>query len=248
MPLDPAISRTDSSADALQAYLLGTISVDALVALQRRLVYEVAGGGVPVVVVCDHPPGITIGREGSRSHIRPSPENLAARGWPVRWVSRGGGCMLHLPGQVAIYPIFPIRDIGLTPGLYIECLRRIAADLLREFQVEPDPLSESWGISVAHRRVAHIGVAVRDWISCFGMVVNVHPDLEPFREVHCDGHAIPMTSIQRESAMRVRVPTVRQRLLELIADRLGFSRVSVFHTHPTFFPKPTRHAIAPRSR
>jgi lipoyl(octanoyl) transferase len=83
-------------------------------------------------------------------------------------------------------------------------------------------------------------------VTCFGLVVNADPDLEPFREVKCDGDAAPMTSLARESAMRVRVTGVRQRLLELIAERFGFPRVSVFHTHPGVLPRPTRHAAAHR--
>ena len=93
------------------------------------------------------------------------------------------------------------------------------------------------------RRVAHVGVAVRDGVSSFGLVVNVNPDLAPFRDVRCDGDPLPMTSLQRESPLRVRVTGVRQRLVELIAARFGFDRVSVFHNHPAALPRPTRHAI-----
>jgi lipoyl(octanoyl) transferase len=241
-------SRPDADDRPLQAFLLGTLDLDALIALQRRLVYEVAGDGTPAVVLCDHPPGISIGRDGSRGHVRPSPEVLAARRWPVKWVSRGGGCLLHLPGQVACYPILPLQELGTTPGRYIDSLNRIAADTVREFGAEGEPLTGEPGVRVTGRRIAHVGVAVRDWVSSFGITVNVNPDLDPFREVRCDGDPLPMTSLQRESPARVRVPGVRQSLLEGVARRFGFTRVSVFHTHPTFLPKPTRHAFAPRSR
>jgi lipoyl(octanoyl) transferase len=51
-----------------------------------------------------------------------------------------------------------------------------------------------------------------------------------------------MTSLARESAHRVRVQTVRQRLVELIAARFAFDRVSVFHTHPALLPRQPNHA------
>lgn len=244
MPAD----RPDTSDHPLQAFLLGTLDLDAALALQRRLAFEVAGGGCPAVVVCDHPPGISVGREGSRNHVRPPPEALAARGWPVRWVARGGGCLLHLPGQVACYPVVRLTDLGLSPARYIDLLNRVVVELLAGFGVTGVCSPGEPGVRVGNRRVAHVGVAVRDGVTTFGVVVNVTPDLEPFRDVRCDGDPAPMTSLLRESPARARVPAVRQRLVELVAEWCGFGRVSVFHTHPNFLPKPARHAIAPRTR
>jgi lipoyl(octanoyl) transferase len=232
----------------LHAYLLGCLDFPALIGLQHRLVYDVAGdrdGGA--VILCDHPAGITVGREGSRAHVRPGPEELTAREWPVRWVSRGGGVMLHLPGQVACYPIVALDRLGLTPTGYLARFQALVADLVREYGVAAKPDPGRPGVRVGSRRVAHVGVAVRNWVSCFGAVLNVEPDLEPFHDVHCDGAAVPMTSLQRETPARVRPAAVRQRLVELVAERFGFDRVSLFHTLPGVLPHPTRHAAATRS-
>lgn len=232
---------------ALSAYLLGSLEFDALLALQRRLVYDVGGDrDSAALLLCEHPPGITVGREGSRSHVRPNPEELHARGWPVRWVSRGGGVMLHLPGQVACYPIVPLDALGFTPARYLEELQSVAVDLLRDYGLTGEGDADHPGVRVSGRRIAHVGVAVRDRVSCFGLIVNADPDLAPFRDVKCDGDSHPMTSLARESDLRVRVSGVRQRLLELVASRFGFGRVSIFHTHPGALPRPTRHAAAHR--
>jgi lipoyl(octanoyl) transferase len=245
-----AYSKPESPAPgrALHAYLLGTLEFDAFLALQRRLVYDTSGDPTSgALILCDHPPGITIGREGSRAHVRPGPEDLHARGWPVRWVSRGGGTMLHLSGQVACYPILPLDALGLTVARYLAELQEAVVDLLRDYQLVGTPDADRPGVRVNGRRVAHVGVAVRDNITCYGVVLNADPDLEPFREVRCDGDSVPMTSLQREAAGRIRVSGVRQRLVELIAGRFGFDRVSVFHTHPGALPQPTRHAAPQRS-
>jgi lipoyl(octanoyl) transferase len=228
----------------LSAYLLGGLEFDALLALQRRLVYDVSGDrDTAAVVLCDHPTGITIGREGSAAHVRPNPDELAVRRWPVHYVGRGGGAMLHVPGQVACYPIFPLDMLNLTVGRYVTELQTVAGNLCREFGVEAAPEPEHPGVRASGRRVAHVGVAVRNWVTSFGLVVNVNPDLAPFRDVRCDGDPVPMTSLARESEHRVRVTTVRQRLVELLSARFGFDRVSVFHSHPAALPLPTRHAI-----
>jgi lipoyl(octanoyl) transferase len=196
------------------------------------------------LVICDHQSGITIGREGSVAHVRLSADGLLARSWSVEWVARGGGVMLHCPGQVACYPILPLDALNLSLGRYVSELQSVGIDLCREFGAEATPDSVRPGVRAGARRIVHVGAAVRNWVSSFGLVVNVNPDLALFRDVRCDGDAIPMTSLARESEHRVRTTTVRQRLVELIANRFGFDRVSVFHTHPAALPRPTRHAIS----
>ena len=234
---------------ALRAYLLGPLGFDALLGLQRRLVYDTAGDrDAGAVIVCDHPPGVTIGRAGSRVHVRPGPGELHARQWPVRWVGRGGGAMLHLPGQVACYPVVALDRFGLTPAGYVAGLQSLIIDLLREYDIPGEPDAAAPGVRVAGRRVAHVGVAVRDWVTCFGVVLNVNPDLEPFRDVYCDGDPAPMTSMQRQTTARVRPAGVRQRLVELVAARFGFARISPFHTLPGVLPPHPRHATTHPTR
>ena len=254
-----SICNVDAPSRALSAYLLGTLDFDAFLSLQRRLVYDLGedrtGGAV---IICDHPPGVTIGREGSRAHIRHNVEMIAARlrcgrqnasesHSRIRWVSRGGGAMLHLAGQVACYPIIPLELLGLTTARYLDEFLRIGVELLRKYNISGIIDEERPGVRVNGRRVMHLGVAVREGITCFGVVLNVDPDLELFREVFCDADRVPMTSLQRESRGTIRLSGIRQQLLELIATRFGFDRVSIFHNHPGTLPRSTRYVAAPRS-
>ncbi len=232
----------------MAAYLLGTMEFATLSALQSRLVYEVSGPEVPAaVILCEYLPTITIGREGSRNDIRPNLTELRHRQWPIHWVSRGGGAMLHLPGQVACYPILRLDEQGLTVAQYVEQLQQLAVDLVRDYSLPGEVDSEHPGVLVRNRRIAHIGVAVRGAVTSYGLVINVQPDLELFRDIRCDGHPLPMTSLQREGAGRLRISGVRQRLLELLSQRFGFNRVSIFHTHPGALPQPSRHALTQRT-
>jgi lipoyl(octanoyl) transferase len=244
----------------LSAYLLGTLGLDALCSLQKRLVYDIGGDrNKAAVLLCDHPSCITIGREGSRAHIRTNFDRLCDRFHfqkhkhsshsqsPVHWMSRGGGVMLHLPGQVACYPILPLELLGLTASRYVDELQNCALELLKALNLSGtiDPVQP--GIRVNGRRVVHIGVAIRENITCYGLVVNVNPNLDLFHEVHCDGDPTPMTSLQRESSTCVRHSGIRQRLLELIADRFGFNRLSIFHNYPNATPRSKHYAAARRS-
>ena len=239
----------DTPDRVLHAYLLGRTGCDDVLALQRRFVYDVAGAPESgCVIVCEPEPGITIGREGSRVHVRPGPEALHAREWPVRWEARGGGAMLHLPGQVVCYPVVSLAALQMTPAGYVRELGLLVADLLGEYDIRGEVDDARPGVWVGGRRVAHVGVAVRDGVTGFGLVLNVAPDLEPFRDVRCDGDPRPMTSVQRETTARVRVPAVRQQLVERVARRFRFDRVAVFHHHPALSPHPRRHAAPTGTR
>jgi lipoyl(octanoyl) transferase len=234
----------------LQAYLLGTVDFESLLILQRRLVYDVTGErSRAVLLLCEHPHLVSVGREGSRAHILCEPEELHARGWPVRWVNRGGGCLLHAPGQLAAYPVLPLDRLGLTLQEYLDDLHRVLIDLLAGFGLAGQRRSGQGGVWVGSRLIAHVGVAVRDWVSYFGLALNVTPDLEPFKRVRCGGADDgPMTSLERELRTPVRMACVRQRLLELVHARFGFDRLSLFHDHPGLPSKAPTDAVASRPR
>ena len=233
---------------ALQAYLLGPVDFDAALALQRLLVYQVAGDrAAAALLLCEHPPLITVGRQGSRAHIRYEPEELHALRWPVRWVNRGGGCLLHLPGQLAVYPVLPLDHLGLGVRAYLDRLQDVLAAVLADFGLRAEPRPDRPGVWVNGRPIAAVGVAVRHWVTYYGAALNVNPDLVPFRRVRCLGPAEgPMTSLERERRGPLRPALVRERLLEHFAVRFGFGRVSLFSDHPALHRRAPSDAVANR--
>src|SRR5262245_29285328 len=195
MGFEEATLRSNGDA-VLQVYLLGPVDFEAALALQRLLVYQVAGDrSCAVLLLCEQPPLITVGREGSRAHVLCEPEELRARRWPVRWVNRGVGCLLHQHGQLAIYPVLALDRFGLGVRAYLERLQDVLVALLDDFGVRGQAQPGKAGVWVGSRPVAGLGVAVRDWVSYYGAALNINPDLTPFRRIHCVGGAEePMTS------------------------------------------------------
>ncbi len=230
---EPTATPEPANDRALQAYLLGRVEFEDALALQRQLVYQAAGDRAQAaLLLCEHPPLITVGREGSRGHILYDPEELRALRWPVRWVNRGGGCLLHLPGQMAVYPILALDGLGLGLRDYVDRLRQVMIDVLADFTVAAEARPDSAGVWVGTREIAHVGVAVCDWVTYYGAALNVHPDLEPFRRVRTGPGAEPMTSLERERRGPPRAAMVRERFLEYFAARFGFGRTSLFFHHP----------------
>jgi lipoyl(octanoyl) transferase len=236
-----------STADTvLQAYLLGTVDFEAALLLQRRLVYDVSGDrSQAALILCEHSPLITVGRHGSHSHILCDPEELRARQWRVRWVNRGGGCLLHVPGQLAIYSIVALDRFELGLQAYLERLQRSVLAVLAEFNVDGQTRARQTGVWVGPRLIAEMGVAVRDWVAYYGAVLNINPALQPFRLVRCGGqHEEPMTSLERERRGPLRPALVRERFLEHFAAQFGFSRTSLFSDHPSLSRKASSDALA----
>jgi lipoate-protein ligase B len=233
---------------ALEAYLLGRVGYDALLAWQRRMVYDVGGErSRGLLALCEVDPVISIGRAGSREDVRLEPRDLASRGWNVKWVHRGGGTMLHVPGQIQVVAVLALDTLGIGVTAYLEMLHDALLAAVQECEVRAELRPGLPGVWARGRQLAHVGIAVRDWVAHFGATINVDPDLELFRDVRCDGHARPMTSIARERHGPVRAALVRQRVVEAVARQFGFTRTSVFHHHPSLTPAAVRADYFQRS-
>jgi lipoyl(octanoyl) transferase len=175
---------------------------------------------------------ITIGRQGSRRHILCEPDDLHARQWRVRWVNRGGGCWLHLPGQLAIYPIVPLDRFGLSVPEYVQALGEVICRVLDDFSVRINVRPGEEGVWAGSRLLAGIGVAVKDWVTYYGACFNLHPALDLFRLVRAHpGAPLPMTSLERERRGPVRPAMVRERFVEHFQERFRIPRLALFSDH-----------------
>lgn len=172
----------DPDATVAQFHLLGRVDFDAALALQQRLVFEAgeSAGRRITVLLCEHPELLTIGRNGSRAHIRLSEQQLARRRLSVRWVGRGGGCILHAPGQLAVYPLVPLERLGWSVGGYMRRLQQGFLDTFQALGVNGETRSSISGIWGRKGLLVVPGVAVRDWITYHGAFVNVGPAMNPF--------------------------------------------------------------------
>src|SRR5207237_1090269 len=126
---------------------------------------------------------ITIGQQGSRTHLLCEPEELRARRWSVRWVNRGGGCWLQTPGQFAVYPVLPLDQLAVGLEEYQRRLLAVFAAVLDDFNVAGASRGHQPGLWVGGRPIALTGVAVRDWVTYYGGILHVHAASELFRSV-----------------------------------------------------------------
>ncbi|TMQ32740.1 MAG: lipoyl(octanoyl) transferase LipB [Planctomycetota bacterium] len=246
-PEPPVLLPPERALPALQIYLLGMVDFEAALGLQRRLVYEVAGKrDSAALVLCEHPPLVTIGRHGSWRHVLWDAAELRARRWPVRWVNRGGGCVLHAPGQTAIYPILPLDRLQLGLEAYLHDLRHVLIAVLNDFSIEATTRAGQAEVWSGSRPIASVGVAVRDWVSYYGAALNINPDLSLYRAVRTGGdQGAIMTSVERERRGPLRPALVRERFIETFCECFGFAQPAIFFDHPSLRRKARSDALAP---
>ena len=239
------------NAPPLEIYLLGLVDFDDIQQLQRRLVYDLgdreAGGGA--LILCEHPPTISVGRSGSRAHILMDDEELRGRGVSIRWVNRGGGCVLHLPGQLVGYLALPLSPSGLDVRRYLEGLHRVVVEVLGEFDLVGSTDPERSGIFLGNARVASVGVAVNRWIAYHGFTLNVSTFLEPFELLdepadRPGGLALRQTSMESRRQRPAPMAKVREAVIRRVEGVFGLERHHLYTHHPLIRRKVGSHAYA----
>src|SRR5262245_39534331 len=235
-------ARTEALAAALEVFRLGVVVFDGALFLQGRLMMDGANrdDSRGLLLICEHPPLITIGREGSRADLRCGPEELTARQLEVRWLNRGGGALVHVPGQLALYPILPLARRGLGLAAYRERLEQTVIDTCREMRIRAWRNPGGAGVFCRGGKVASVGVAVRKWVSSHGLFVNVTPWMDAIGMVRWGtGRA---SSLAAELAVPVSMASVRESLIRRLAARLDYERYHLYTGHPLL--RRTRRVVA----
>lgn len=230
-------SSTDfpSLAPAMQTHLLGLVDYSSCLALQQRLVYETAerDDGQIVLLICEHPNLITIGRGGSVRSVAVDCGPVRHGQLITRWVNRGGGCLLHAPGQLALYPIVPLRWHGLSVGRYLDCLQSGIIAALTDVGIAARGQTGRHGVWGRTGQLASLGVAVRNWITYHGAFVNVSPPTGLLRIVENDSPGGPrMSSLVAERGRAAKMHTVRAAIVHHLAEALGCDRYHLHTGHP----------------
>jgi len=232
----------------LEIYMLGLVDFEDAQRLQRRLVYDLGECGGSALVLCEHPPTISVGRSGSRAHIAPDDEALRSHGVKVHWVNRGGGCVLHLPGQLAAYFALPLGPPGPDLKHYLDGLQNAVVGVLDEFELKGTTRPDVPGVFLGHARVASVGVAVNRWIAYHGLTLNVGPYLEPFDQMLDEPgiglYPLRQTSMESRRQRLTPMPKVREALIRRLESEFGLERHHVYTHHPLIRRKVPAHAYA----
>jgi len=210
---------------------LGRVPYAEGLELQRQLVEARHADRIGnTLVLLEHPPVLTLGRNASRAHILASNEFLAARGVEVHEINRGGDVTWHGPGQLVGYPIFDLRSY--TPRLgAVDFVRRMEEALIRacgDFGVPTTRIPGRTGVwtlasgTILEKKVAAIGVHIARGITSHGFALNVNPDLRDFELiVPCGIADRAVTSLELEAEQESDPPPTMEAVRNAVARQFG---------------------------
>jgi lipoate-protein ligase B len=149
--------------------------------LQHQLWAKRVEEGLPdLLLILEHPHVITLGRRGSRTHLKVSPEILETMKVPLFHVERGGDITYHGPGQIVVYPILDLKDYGYRLIKYVDQLEEVILHVLRDFGIDGEKDPHNRGVWAKGSKIASIGVTIKRWVSFHGFALNYETDLKYF--------------------------------------------------------------------
>lgn len=189
------------------AYLIlpDRIDYEAGVALQR-LVWElrVKNEIEDSLILCEHPPVITLGRRADRRNLLATESELERRGIRVYQVERGGDITYHGPGQLLGYPIFKLESGLLGVRRFVELVESALIRALGEFGIKAETRPKVVGVWAGEKKIASLGIAVQEGVTFHGFALNIGRDLSGFQLINpCGLSSRIMTSMEIELGQTV---------------------------------------------
>jgi lipoyl(octanoyl) transferase len=195
---------------------LGRVDYAMGLELQRSLVdLRKAGEIGDVLLLLEHAPVITLGRNAKRENVIASDEQLRQRGVELWECDRGGDVTFHGPGQLVGYPIFDLRGFTTPEGQRktlgaVDYVRRLEEVLIRtcaEFGIAAQRVPSMTGVWTQKDepgKIAAIGVHISRGVTSHGFALNVTTDLQDFNLiVPCGIRDKAVTSLAEESSQAV---------------------------------------------
>jgi lipoyl(octanoyl) transferase len=193
---------------------LGRVPYAAALGIQQQVVAARKQNRIAdTLLLLEHPPVLTLGRNSNRSNILASEEMLHQRGVELHEINRGGDVTYHGPGQLVGYPIIDLRgDLPgkkgphLGPVDFVRLLEEVLIRSCGDFGVLAQRICKRTGVwtiaggSIQEKKLAAIGVHVSQGVTSHGFALNVTTDLRDFQWiVPCGISDREVTSLELEA-------------------------------------------------
>ena len=211
---------------------LGRIGYQRAWELQKRIVAARKLAQIPdVLLLCEHPHVITMGRNGRAEHLLASEAMLRARGVEFHATNRGGDITYHGPGQIVAYPILNLAEIRRDVGWYVRQLEEAMIRTTAEYGIVAERREGRTGIWVdvtaadglrAEEKLGAIGVHISRWVTSHGLAYNVSTNLSYFDLiVPCGIAGKRATSLTRLLNREVEMTAAAPKLARHLGDCFG---------------------------
>ncbi len=207
--------------DIISVIRLGVVDYEEALRLQEEVAAARARGAAgDALLLLEHPPVITVGRGGGEEDLLTSLEFLLQQGIRVIPTDRGGRATYHGPGQLVAYPILHLPDGDLYG--YVWRLEEAAIRTLRAYGLAAERLEGHPGVWVNGRKIAAIGISVREGVTRHGLALNIAPHMAHFDFfIPCGLRGRGVTSMERELGYAPDRRGVADRFVQAFAEVFG---------------------------
>src|SRR6266581_6898257 len=206
---------------------LGLIGYQQAWALQKRIVAARKADFLPdVLLLCDHPHVITLGRNGKREHLLAPDTLLQQMNVEFCPTDRGGDVTYHGPGQIVGYPILQLAEIRRDVVWYVRQLEEAMIRATQEYGIAAGREPGKTGVWVktarGEEKLAAIGVHLSRWVTSHVFAYNVSTDLRYFDLiVPCGIEDKRATSLEKILGRGVKMEEVSPRIAAHLGELLG---------------------------
>ncbi|MCX7737272.1 MAG: lipoyl(octanoyl) transferase LipB [Candidatus Kapabacteria bacterium] len=179
----------------------GLIDYEEAWARQKEIVEDIQKNrNRNVLVLCQHPSVITIGRAGSSNNVIADEKFLASLGIKVIYNDRGGDATLHNPGQLVGYPIFNLSSYKEDLHWFLREVEECIIELISYYGIKGERIKGLTGVWVSgNRKICAMGIHCSRWVTSHGFALNVANNLNEFNFIiPCGIKDKDVTSISRE--------------------------------------------------
>ena len=207
---------------------LGLISYAPAYELQRQLVTARKARAIPdVLLLCEHPHVITLGRNGTHDNLRAPEALLAHKKVKFHSSDRGGDITYHGPGQIVGYPILDLAEHRRDIGWYVAQLEEVMLRATADFGLAAKRIPGCHGAWLdsprGDEKLGALGVHLSRWVTSHGFAYNVSTDLAYFDLiVPCGIRGKGVTSLERTLGRPVDGTQARDRVAAHFAEIFGF--------------------------
>ena len=168
-----------------------------------------------------HSPVFTQGQAGKAEHV------LFAGDIPVVQTDRGGQVTYHGPGQLVVYLLMDIARKGMGPRHLVTAIEQALVDTLASYAITAAARPDAPGVYVEARKIASLGLRIKQGRSFHGLALNVDMDLSPFQRINPCGYAgMEMTQVVQETAQFDSFENLSRRLQQALCEQLALTEDS----------------------
>lgn len=171
------------------------------------------------ILFCEHKHVYTLGKSGNRQNLLIAEHICKSKNIDFFPINRGGDITYHGPGQLVVYPIIDLEDLGVGIKAYISMIEDVVIEVLNTYGIKGEKDEKAMGVWIDKdnptkaRKICAIGVRASRFVTMHGLALNINTDLSYFSYINpCGFTDKAVTSMQQELGKWIDLEEVSKRM------------------------------------